>query len=99
MDKDAQRKWNAAIAQICSSDCVFPKAGMPVILTPFLTIQNTSAGSFCRAALSRSGGEGNKPWETSVGGTPGAPWQMTQLSRKNRAPERTLSGVSRSDGA
>jgi hypothetical protein len=44
------------MAQISSSVRVTPKAGMPVILMPFLMIQNVSSGS------------SSAPWAASSGG-------------------------------
>src|SRR5260221_5299779 len=86
------------MAQICSSGWVFPKAGIPVMLTPFLAIQNTSTGSFCRFAASKSGGDGSNPWEILDRVIPGAPWHTAQLSRKKVAPDRKFTGFSRSGG-
>src|SRR5207244_3872999 len=59
--------------QISSSLWLAPNAAIPVILTPFLMIQNTSA-AFQRAIVSgRNGGSGLRPLPISTGSFPGAP--------------------------
>ena len=53
-------RTNATTSQSSSSSWVMPQAGMPVIFTPCLTIQNCSAG--VRSVLRRSSGaRGYKP--------------------------------------
>ena len=51
--------------------------GIPVILMPFLVIQNISSGerSDCSVSL---GGSGLRPLAIGEGWRPGAPWHMAQ---------------------
>ncbi len=69
------------MAQILASLWVLPQAGMAVMRTPCLTIQNNWAG-FQRSAASCSlGGRGISPWRISESLMPGARWQPTHISR------------------
>jgi hypothetical protein len=49
------------------------KLGMPVMLMPFLTTQNSSRGSRSGTTSFRSGGSGRKPSDHFAHSTPGAP--------------------------
>jgi hypothetical protein len=69
----------AAIDQISSSLApACAKLGMPVMLMPFLIIQNSWAGERSPATFFRSGGSGCSPSENLSHVTPGAPWQFAQ---------------------
>ena len=62
---------NATMAQILSSECVGPQAGIPVILIPCLITQNNSCAGISLAVLANSGGLGFRPARASPGSTPG----------------------------
>ncbi len=76
-----------------SSGCVGPKAGIPVILMPFFTIQKISALDHCDATSTRSGGDGLSPLPISPRSLPGAPWHGAHISPNSKAPSRTCSCV------
>src|SRR5206468_9409368 len=78
----------ATIDQISGSGVpIAPKLGMPVILMPFLTTQNSWRGCAAPTTSLRSGGAGLRPSENFAHSAPGAPWHPTQpRSLKARAP-------------
>jgi hypothetical protein len=78
-------RTKATTSQSSSSSWVTPQAGMPVIFTPCLTIQNCSAG--VRSVLCRSSGaRGYRPRLISVRFMPGARWQPLHMSAYWPAP-------------
>jgi hypothetical protein len=52
---------HATTSQICPSDIAFRHDGIPVILIPFLAIQNSSRGRHFWVASTRYGGGGSIP--------------------------------------
>src|SRR5215213_945607 len=91
---------NATIFQISgSSTPASLKLGMPVMLMPFLTTQNSSRGWRSGTISLRSGGSGRNPSDHFCHSTPGAPWQFTQPRwEKAFAPACTEAGVSYPEG-
>jgi hypothetical protein len=68
---------NPTTSQICPSERESRHDGIPVILIPFLAIQNSSAGLNFWVASSWLGG-GSMPLAHSSRATAAAPWQATQ---------------------
>jgi len=60
--------------------------GMPVILIPFLAIQNSCAGVKRCVMSSRYGGCGSRPPTHCCRATPAAPWQAAQCIRYAQKP-------------
>ena len=77
--RDGDFLTKATIVQLRRLDApAAPKPGMPVIVTPFLTTQNSSDAVRAFAMSFRSAGTGCSPSENLAQPTPGPPWQFTQ---------------------
>src|SRR5271166_164517 len=91
----------ATMAQISWSGTggvVTPKLGIPVILMPCLTTQNSCCGGRTLTTALRLGA-GFRPSENLAGLTPGPPWQLVQpSSEKARAPACTRAASSSDPG-
>ena len=72
---------------------LFRHDGIPVILMPFLAIQNNSRGRHLRVASTRYGGAGSIPLTQRSRATADAPWQATQCASYAQKPAATWAAL------